>query len=585
MPRSPTDSEFKRIEALSAAAAKAQRDSLRLWRPLHDRHRDLNGNEKTQQDFLLSTAMFRLLRGGNQSGKSVTAAMEFASAARGIPLRGHDGKPLPMKFPTDRPLILWVVGYDEDHIGRKIHTLLFKAGAYRIIKDRQTGHWRAWCPWHADDQSRKKECKPAPPLIPASTIQSWAWENKAQRVFRICTLKPRAEWGTQFPEGTEIRAMSSRAKAKQGDQVDGIWVDEDVEDPEHINEYRVRIADRSGFFWWSAFPHSANDALVTMTEQAEEQSRDERPETTETVLRFRDNPYIGEREKAAVIAGWGEIEALSRDEGHYQTANTLMYPAFGRTAHGLPLPAFETHKHKRAICDVLEARGWTPPENWTRYMVLDPGHSQAAVLFAAVPTPEFGDYVVIYDELYPRQKNADELAKLIAPKMAGPQFQAFIIDSHAARQTLIGVGKTIGDQYADAFGRLGIRSVVTGNRFLMGSDNVGGRLGDVRAMLSQRDSEPPRLLVVLPKTPWMQWEFGRYKKQLKHDVAMDTPIDKHNHLMNCLEYLAAYNPKYVLPVKGQAAPSSAYLQFQEWMKEDRSKNDNSIYLGAGAISA
>jgi hypothetical protein len=581
---SPNGQQIEHIQSLGVALARAKKDALRLWRPLHDQHRSLNPGERTQLDFLLSTAMWRLLRGGNQSGKSVTAAAEFASAARGIPLRDHLGNPIPMKFPTDRPLILWVVGYDEDHIGRKIHTLLFKAGAFDIIKDRETGEWRAWRPWEPDDAARKEECKPAPPLIPPSQVQSWAWENKSQKVFRICTLNPRAEWNGAFPEGTEIRGMSSKAEAKQGDQVDGIWIDEDVWDAKHIDEYRPRLAKRGGRFWWSAFPHSTNEALVTMTEQAELDVANPEPETTETVLRFRDNPFIGQKEKNAIIAGWGEIEAISRDEGHFQTENTLVYPGFNKNLHGLPVPAsVVVHAQRQKIADVLEARGWEPPTDWARYLVVDPGHSQAAVLFAAVPPPsEYGDYVVVYDELYPWQKNAEDLAKLVAPKMAGPQFQSFIIDFRASRMTLIGVGRTIGDQYVDAFKRLGIRSAATGSQFVMGSDDVQGRIGDVRNWLSHRDGLPPRLLIVLPKTPHMQWEFGRYKKRLKDDIAQDVPVEKHNHLMNCLEYLAAYNPKYVPPQREQAAPSSAYLAFKEWLKESPAKKDDSIYLGAGA---
>ncbi len=51
-------------------------------------------------------------------------------------------------------------------------------------------------------------------------------------------------------------------------------------------------------------------------------------------------------------------------------------------------------------------------------MVLDPGQSTAAIGFFAVPTPEFGDVKVLYDELYLHNADAHEVARAIKQKIA-----------------------------------------------------------------------------------------------------------------------------------------------------------------------
>src|SRR6187455_363086 len=106
----------------------------------------------------------------HNSGKSMSSFAETASAATTQPIIGWDGYPLPQKYPTNRPLLIWVVGYDERHIGGTIYRMLFKPGAFRIIQDRTTGEWRAWKPWELADKLREEETRPAPPLIPPRLI-------------------------------------------------------------------------------------------------------------------------------------------------------------------------------------------------------------------------------------------------------------------------------------------------------------------------------------------------------------------------------------------------------------------------------
>jgi hypothetical protein len=49
--------------------------------------------------------------------------------------------------------------------------------------------------------------------------------------------------------------------AKQGDAVDGIWIDEDVANERFVEEFYARLSSRRGWFMWSAYPKLENEAL------------------------------------------------------------------------------------------------------------------------------------------------------------------------------------------------------------------------------------------------------------------------------------------------------------------------------------
>ena len=102
--------------------------------------------------------------GGNRSGKSLCTFIEDARAACGSDPHG--------KYPEENG-ILAIIGRDWKHIGMVVYPMLFKAGAFYIIKDLKTGDWRAYDP--EVDEPRKSERKPAPPMIPPRMIKKISW--------------------------------------------------------------------------------------------------------------------------------------------------------------------------------------------------------------------------------------------------------------------------------------------------------------------------------------------------------------------------------------------------------------------------
>ena len=553
-----------RIKALSVEMQQRRRDALRIYRPR---------SEKIES-FHRSTASEKILRGGAGSGKSCAGFAELASAATGIPIMGEDGKEIPSKYPK-APLLIWTIGFGWDHVGETIHRYLFtEMSGMKMIKDAVTNEFRIYKPWDEDDIARASECESVPQFIPHRLIDQtqWAWENKGAKQFKRCVLK----------NGTVIRAFSSTSvAAKRGDEPNIICIDEDIENPEHVEEWQSRLR-KGGVLMWLAQPYSHNHALMMLSKRAEQEKDLERPDIEEFQIRFSDNQFIEQREKEKMLKRWSSHGAdvlAARDRGDYVVGHILMYPSFSKELHGITLHkpgANESNVKIRRIASVLRQNGGLPPVGWRRDLVLDPGHATTAVLLGATPPDsEFdGKFYVIYNELYLQRHSADEAAMAIAKKVGSQVFQSFVIDQRAARQTGWGrgAGETTHHIYSDAFARRGLRSIETGSAFSFGADNVEAGCTRVRESLNIRGDGTTELLVVMDTTPNFYKEISEYKKSggvRRQEVAEKPAPRQRDHLMDCLRYYISTEPEYVEPNPARVEPSPAWKEFQKFKEEKK----------------
>jgi len=490
--------------------------------------------------------------GGNRSGKSVSVMVELAWAATGThPVKG--------KYP-DGALNIGIVGKGYRHIGLVLYPYLFKSGSFHIIKDEVTGIWRAYHP--LKDKDRKAERKPAPPLIPPRHIKNQSWTLKAANYISTCELH----------NGTNLWFFSSDADPQQGMQLDLLVIDEDIDNEAWLPEGQARLADRQGRLIWSAMPHSRCDALLGLSERADKAAEEGRDHIKKFTFRFLDNPFIDPEEKARMIERWaalGEDVLRMRAEGEFTYDSMLVYPTWNPSVHGL---------------DASSLPNSTVPDDWCRYAVVDPGHSVTAVLFAAVPPDE--SMVLLYDELYIRNCNAIIFGQEFHKKVAGKQFHAFLIDSHGARLTDIGSGKSPQDQYTEQLVALGIRSRVTGASFIPGSDDILAGLQSVRNMMHIRSGGTPKLRVLRGALPNLERELRRYKKKTQSVGGSTIVLDEPNkrgefHLVDCLRYLCSYEPEYHRPVSTVEVPW--YVKWKE--KRDKANaNSGVVYLSPNSYT-
>jgi hypothetical protein len=505
---------FAKKKAIRVANEIAQRrlESLNLYVP-----------QPTQEEFHKCNAPECMLMGGNRGGKSLAAFVEVARAVQGkdpygkYPLR--DGK-------------LAIVGYKAFNIGNVIYPYLFKAGAFKIIRDTETQLWRVYRPWVPQDKAREKEAKPAPPLIPPRMIEKIVWKDRAKQVFSNVYLK----------SGWEIMAFSSRAKPEQGFQLDCCLIDEDILDPSWYEEAAGRLIDRSGRLLWSALPHDENDCMARFAERAESQEEShERGGTKPTTVVFRismeSNPYLPEEAKKAAVAGWksmGDDVYRKRALGEMVTDSVLMYPMWKRGLHDIQGYAGQLAGEADQY---LKDRN--VPSSWCRRLAVDPGHETAAAVLIA--TPPSGKWHLVYDEIYIHQCDARKIAFALARKTAGDWFQSFIIDSHGGNLTSIDTGIAPREAYEREMKKEDVQCVETKHRFIPGCSVIAYREEVMRGMLSVGGSGSPQLIFDFDRCPNLDREMRRFRKKKVNGNVTDTGNRRSNtHAVECMEYLSAY---------------------------------------------
>jgi hypothetical protein len=553
-----------RIRELTSELEKRKMEVLSVFRPLD-----------YQECIYECKSPEMVVLGGNRSGKTLNVSIRFASELLRTPVTRLDGTKIPLQSPNE-PLLTWVIGKHENHLGTTIYDTLFRPGLFKVIRDLETGDWRTYRPWDPADVARKNETEPSEPLIPDRYIKEHAWQDKKCHVYEEVTLV----------NGNIIRFYSSMAEAKQGDKLDIIWIDEDIENEEHVQEWQARTVDKEGFIFWSAFPHSANAALSDMVDRAEAQEHLDDPYTSVIQLTMSQNPFLSKKRVKAVTSSYSEDQKRARDGGEFTFDSQLVYPEFRRSLHLSP-PVDE-----EAAWDELDRilGSNERPSNWRRDMIVDPGFNNQAILFCAVVPEDLGGYLVVEDELYLKRKNLDQACQLIRDKMKGPFdgciFESFIIDGHAARQTpMTGIGGTYRQQYVDAFKRWDISCRQTGNDFILGSDNVEGRINLVRnALAVDTQLGRPRLRFHRHRTKdGCQYEFARYKYQVVKHKINEKVVSRYDHAMDCLGYWVSTTPEYVYPEPNDNTAPRIIRQFRRLLNRSSVPNEpGAIRLGPSA---
>jgi hypothetical protein len=532
-----------KLRAALLEYTKRRFEGLRLYEPL-----------PVQNLFHASKAPERLARGSNRAGKTLCAAVEVARAVTNSDPFG--------KYPPAGKVL--VVGKDGKHLGNVIWDKLFRAGAFDIIRDLDTGEWRAYRPWESLDLERARERKPAPPLIPPRLVR-WnevGWESKRENIPSVVRLFT----------GWEILFFSSLGKPPQGMTADLGWFDEEIVDPQWYPEVSARLVDRSGRFIWSATPQAGTEQLYDLHERAEKEEMDNVKTRTiqEFVLRLDFNPHISAEQKAALAARLSDADRKVRVEGEFALHGFRVFPEFSLTTHS--------------------CKWFQIPYDWTRYASIDPGRQICAVLFLAVPPPDQDDHVYIYDELYLPNCSAEIFGQEMRQKAMGQNFHAFLIDHMGSRSVETGSGRSVEAQYAEALKRNNVSSHATGSGFVWGCTDVRAGVEAVRDWLSVRMDGTPKLRYLDGKARNMVYEIERYwyKRDPQTGMPTDEPVSRGRvHQMANLRYLAMHRPCWVKAKSGAAKLTGAAAAYKRKLERDRAMHGGGrkyINLGPGGQS-
>lgn len=551
-------------------------NALSLFRPTEQQ-------EAFVRQFAKDGGLEFLVGGGQRSGKTVVTACCIAALCLNEPITFLDGTKIHLRPERWRSegLKLWLVGYDHKHIGKTLHRVLLRPNLFRVIRDQKTGRWRTWNPLLAEDKDSFNLTRPSPPLIRESQIvggkEGISWENKKERQVSSFELL----------DGTRLEFFASTGAMPTGDPAHVIWCDERLEDDAWISELLMRLADHRGRFVWTSWPGVVpSSALSELEERAATQLGKPNAKSFCFLFNGDENPYTDSEHRDAILATMDEDTKKARGQGVLNTDRWRVYPRYSRYIHRVLGPDPEgDDKLAKAVRKI----NGIPPD-WTRYLILDPGTANPAVLFVAVPPPDLGDFIVPYDELYPHYSDAEKIATLIAAKTRGQIFEDFIADSHASRQTPMGFSGTIGQNYSNAFRKENLRCRRQGSNFSYGSDDVATRIQVLQSTMTIRTDGTPKLRIL--GCPLLSRQIEQYKWGIdpkKNPTDKPAPYQKID-LVNCAEYLVSRSDcGYVKPPMSTKedfrSPAAIMLSVAKQMGLDKPKpKGESVYCGAGAPS-
>ena len=346
-------------------------------------------------------------------------------------------------------------------------------------------------------------------------------------------------------------------------------------------------------------------AVIELMDRADEQEEEDTPVIEKFQLVMSENPMIpvsGKEHAHERMADDEEIARRDRGDLCLETIQMYEFAPLIHTIGGTFSPDVRDRpQNLREVLELLYKQLGTFPDEWTRYLAVDPSHTRSAVLFGVVPPPEMyglstGNCIIIEDELVMKRASARMLAAEVAQKMRSRNYEAFIMDRRMGRQTRVGTeGSTVYQAYADEFRKAGCVSRLTKSYFVPGCDKPQDRWEAVRRLLAGDDGQP-RLYVVADKTLFTQKEFRSYRKKQKFEdgqtMVVDEPSRPRAHdCMAAIEYLCAYLQDMF--TAGMAyVPSQVYVgrgsqayQFAQRIKTGKAFQPKQDYVHLGAGSA
>lgn len=529
-------SRFAEVEmAILKRHYRMARESLRLYRPL-----------PIAAEFHHSAKPIRLITGSNRGGKTVAVAKEVAQAVCGKHPR------LPRK---DGMCV--AVGKDESHVGLVMWKMLSQPGQFKIVPDEKFGTWRAVRPWSKDplqidpiDLERKHLWRPSEPFIPSYMIDEIAWSKKNRQI--PVEVRMKSGWMIKFGTG--------KGNPPQGIQTNLIWFDEEIDNDAWYSEMVARMVDRydeGSMFLWSCTPQAGTQQLADLHAKCEAGNVN----IAEFKVLIDENPYLDRKAKQQFFDTLTTEEDIEvRYRGNYAVVGRRIYPMYEPTKHNI--------KEFGAI-----------PDDWARYMFIDPGQSKAGALMVAVP-PD-GRVIHCYDELFIRHCSAEKFADEAALAIEDDVFIDFIFDNQMGRQSQAS-GKTVKQHYAEEFQNRGLLCQRRGTGFANASPNIDARTDSAKMLLTPDGEGEPRVVIHEDNCPQLvkQLQDARYQKNNP-----TRRVKQPDELVDCFEYMAEYRPTYVKPKPRNLLNSSAAVKhLEEKRRRNSTRNRLSGVYVAGAPS-
>lgn len=368
-----------------------------------------------------------------------------------------------------------------------------------------------------------------PPLIPARYGATWN-QNK-----NTCTLNN----GSTF----QIKSGEQDTIQFAGESLHGVWIDEPP--PSSIfEELRHRLTRKKGACM-----------LMTMTPAyggtayLDDLLNDKHGICEHWFVSTRDNIFLPPEELADVVNSTPDDIAITRLEGHPAYLTGLIYGHWNNWEAPFAIP-----------------------EDWTRYVIHDPGiNNPAATMWIAVD-PESHDlhiYRVDYDTSAGRGKSHRPLAERLLRLSAGETIYKWIVDPFAGAQRAPTLDDPRREQTTlSVYRELGIPFVL-GPRQQELAGIEQRRMKTLLYIDKENRSCPNIYAFDTPSLDAFKKELRLYRWPEKADDKNQPtkPHDEHNHLMYCMETACALRLKPALTPLVPSATSSRQTQVERPLRD------------------
>jgi len=461
---------------------RRQRHAINTFKPTEvPKHNQLH--------YLSSTARYRLLFGGNQSGKSITAGFDCACYAIGK----HPY--IPKESIIKGNIRIWVIAPSY---------ITIKSGIYRHLKD-----------FIPDWMLEKKG-----PLIPTTTIPAY-----------IIVKRHESMWLDESPATCEITFMSAQGddRAKfQAEALARIYIDEEV-DERVIEELEARTLITGGTFSVSATLVESYEWVLKLEQLGEKDD----PNVSLTRLDTEYNPYIDQQTLSFLMSKWSDDAKEYRIHGKSKRSFGLVYNTWSDAQHWI--------------------NPFTVPTDWPRFTAMDPGIRTFAVLWVAVsPDNRAFIYRELYAHNEPLYEVAIAVKEAEGCKLdrdLSREYKHFIWTGEGERI----VKRVIDDKENSRLitGEAGVMDQLISRYSIMtvqADKSVSIGIDDVRMWLEPLKDNKPGCQVFNTLMNFYaelkSYRIRTKKTKREQNELSDKPIKKNDHLMDCWRYLAREKPRY-----------------------------------------
>ena len=498
---------IQRVAELRAQIAEQNAEALAIYQPL-----------PKVEEWHKSKAQWRILDGGNRSGKTTAGAVEVAWWFT----HSHP------YFSTPRPCNILCVENTWTLVGNPMWEKMSLPNGLKMGPE-------------------------TPPIIPGRCIDSISFENAGMNIPKRVT--------SIFGDRIDFRSADSGRTKFEGSEWDLVWIDEEMPDPLIFDEVQRGLVDRGGRGIWTFTPLARSLKALQLHEDAADP--DGGMDVFESQISILDNPHLNVKARDAFIASIPEEYYDTRVYGEFLILEGLVYGEWSKKLHEIGRSQF------------LEYDQGHP-----RVIIIDPGYADPCAVLWAMLLPGEPRRVILYREFYRRRQTVKEVVKHIAMASSNDPLVKAIIDPSSLKKGQDG-HDCLFDQYAKAFRDHGVMNAMTGRplQLTLAVNSIESGYYRVKEMLVPDEEGIPGIRAVEDLVSFKK-ELGRHRwgdETEKRDIPKK-PIDRDNHLLDGLRYLCADLPPYSRPENASMSRSARLVEwYQEQQRVDR--GGDSITIG------